>query len=290
MSGDRLATGFRLAPALVLALLLAGCASLMSSAAERMAGDLATALKNQNDPETVRSALPAYLLLLDALLVGDPGNAALHRSAARLNAAYAGVFVDAPGRRAEMARKAFALAQRGWCLEFAPACGLHARPFEEFRDAIAGWGVGRVGPLYDFGVVWAGYIEHNSDDWRAVAQIPKVAAIMRRVVALAPGWEQGGAELYLGVIESLVPPALGGHPERARAHFERAIELSGGDNLMASVLLAERYARAMFDRALHDRLLEAVLAAPAERPGLTLTNVIARARAQALLASADDYF
>jgi hypothetical protein len=55
-------------------------------------------------------------------------------------------------------------------------------------------------------------------------------------------------------------------------------------------MLAESYARMMFDRELHDRLLEEVLAADPEAPGLTLANVLAQRDARALLASADDYF
>ena len=46
----------------------------------------------------------------------------------------------------------------------------------------------------------------------------------------------------------------------------------------------------MFDRELHDRLLNEVLAAPAEAPRLTLQNTFAKQRARALLDSADQYF
>ena len=59
---------------------------------------------------------------------------------------------------------------------------------------------------------------------------------------------------------------------------------------MAKVMYAERYARLVFDRELHDRLLQEVLAAPVQVPGLTLGNTLAVARAKQLLASADDYF
>lgn len=267
-----------------------GCASVMSAATDRMAHNLTTAFKNQSDLDTVRSATPAYLLLLDALLEGDPDNASLHMTAARLHAAYAGAFVADPVRRREMERKAFALARRAWCLEFAKSCGIHEQPFENLSKVINAWPVEHIGRLYDFGVVWAGYIEQHSNDWNAVAQIPKVAMIMRRVTLLDETHDGGGAHLYLAVIESLVPPALGGHPENAREHFRRAIALSDGKNLMAPVLYAERYARMVFDRDLHDRLLNDVLNAPLGGSGFTLMNTIAKARARVLLVSADEYF
>jgi hypothetical protein len=88
----------------------------------------------------------------------------------------------------------------------------------------------------------------------------------------------------------LLPPAAGGKPEKGRAHFERAIELSGGRNLGAKVDFAEGYARLLYERELHDRLLNEVMEADPVEPGNTLLNVLAQERAEELLASADDYF
>ncbi len=88
----------------------------------------------------------------------------------------------------------------------------------------------------------------------------------------------------------LRPPALGGEPEVAKRHFERAIELSNGRDLSVKVEYARRYARLVFDQQLHDRLLEQVLEAPAEAPGYTLFNVLAKQEAQQLLATSQEYF
>jgi len=87
-----------------------------------------------------------------------------------------------------------------------------------------------------------------------------------------------------------VPPALGGKPEVARDHFERAITLSKGENLMAKVVYAQQYARMVYDRDLHDRQLTEVLAADPYVPEMVLQNTLAQERARALMASADDYF
>jgi hypothetical protein len=90
-------------------------------------------------------------------------------------------------------------------------------------------------------------------------------------------------------MESLIPETLGGKPELAKQHFQRAIELSP-NNLMSKVLFAKHYARMVFDRDLHDNLLKTVLAAHTEAPGLTLINTLAQQQAQQLLDSANDYF
>ena len=113
---------------------------------------------------------------------------------------------------------------------------------------------------------------------------------MERVVELDETHEHGSAHLYLGVMTTLLPPALGGKPEEGRRHFERAIFLSQGRDLMAKVEYARRYARLVFDRPLHDRLLNEALQAPVSAPGLTLSNTLAQRAARELMKSADSYF
>jgi hypothetical protein len=114
--------------------------------------------------------------------------------------------------------------------------------------------------------------------------------LLLRVVEIDPHYDNGGAYLYLGVINSIRPAALGGKPEEGKAYFEKALEISSGKNQMVRVLYAQFYARLVFDKELHDRLLNAVLAADPVAPGLTLINTLAKAKARALLESGKDYF
>ena len=59
---------------------------------------------------------------------------------------------------------------------------------------------------------------------------------------------------------------------------------------MAQVFYARHYARMMFDRKLHDRLLKEVIASDPKFPGYTLTNMLAQKQAAELLESADEFF
>jgi len=56
------------------------------------------------------------------------------------------------------------------------------------------------------------------------------------------------------------------------------------------VLYAKHYARMVFDRELHDKLLKTALAAESNAPELSLINTLAQQQAQQLLDSANDYF
>ena len=270
-------------------LLSAGCAALMGKVTSGLAADLSNAILNSDDPAVIRDGAPAYLIMLDAL-GQDGSNAELLRASATLNSAYATAFVDDPDRQLNFTAKALRLAQRAACLEVAWLCEARTLPFDEFERRAAGLTEKDVPAAYVLATAWAGWIQARADDWNAVADLGRVKPLMARLVALDEAYENGGPRLYMGVFETLLPPALGGKPALARAHFERVLAITRGEHLLAKVLFAENYARLVFDRPLHDRLLNEVMAADPHVEGLTLMNALAQQQAQALLASADDYF
>lgn len=277
-----------LAAALILA---TGCASLVGHATQRLADNLGRAVLNAEDPATVRDGLPAYLLLLDGLIEGDPDNVGTLLAAARLNAAYAGNFTGTDADRAKrLSSRALNYAKRATCLEEAGLCAaLEGNP-DDFAVALQRVDERRIGLVYALAAAWAGQTQAHRDDWGALADLPKVEALLQRVVAIDAHHDGGLALVYLGVLNSLRPEAVGGNPERGRAYFQQAIDASGGRNLYAKTLMAEFHARLVFDQALHDRLLDEVLAADPKAPGYTLMNTLARERARVLRDSGKDFF
>lgn len=273
--------------AALIALLAGGCAANLTG---QLADDLASAILNQNDPETVRDGAPAYLLLIDGLIENDSDNPRLLLAGSRLYASYAAAFVDNPQRAQRLSSKARAYARRALCQHRPGFCEAEQGAYQAFVPVLGELSRADLAALYTYATAWAAWIQSRSGDWSAVADLPKVEAMLERILALDEGYEMGQAHLYLGAIRSLRPPALGGQPEKGRAHFERAIELSNEKNLYAKLEFARRYARIVYDRALHDRLLNEVLQADPEATGLTLGNVIAQQQARQLLADADDYF
>jgi hypothetical protein len=275
---------------LSLLLAVAGCASLGRTAATPFAEDLQEVLLNQTDPEIVRDGAPAYLLAVDGLIEGAPNDTEFLLAGSRMYGAYASAFVADPVRERRLAQRSFDYARRALCVELAEVCAAVDRPFDEFVATLAPVGTRDVQVLYAFGSAWAGWIQSRGDDWGAIAEVPKVEALMGRVLELDESYEDGAPHLYLGVLFTQRPASLGGQPEAGRQHFERAVALSKGRNLMAKVLYARYYARLVFDRPLHDRLLDEVVSADPAAPGLTLSNTLAQDEARQLLADADDYF
>jgi hypothetical protein len=276
--------------AVLLPAVLTGCSSMLTSATTRLGENLSKAISNQDDPQTVREGTPAYLLLIDGLIQDDPNNVELLIMGAKLYGTFAATFVENPSRAQRLTTHARDYATRALCQQNAALCPKLSAPYDEFAQAVGTLREDDVATLYAWATASAGWIQAHADDWNAVAELPKVETAMQRVVVLNESFDNGGAHLYLGVLATLRPPALGGKPEEGRIHFERAIAISGGRNLMAKVLFAKDYARLVFDRELHDRLLKEVLAAKTDDAGYTLSNAIAKEQAHQLLATSGDYF
>lgn len=255
-----------------------------------MAHSLSQAIMNQDDPATVRDGAPAYLLLIDGLIRDYPDDQELLIGGARLDTAYAAVFVDDIDRARRLTQKARNYGRRALCLRRPAFCDADSSRHENFVSALSKTGKRDLPALYAYATSWAGWLRVRSNDPMALSDLPKVKAMLERVVALNEGFEHGQAHLFLGILYSQLPAALGGQPETGKEHFERAIALSQGHDLFAKVEYAHTYARLIFDRQLHDRLLKEVIEADPALPGYTLTNVLAQQQARRLLDGADDYF
>lgn len=273
-----------------LALALAGCASLISNAGAGLADSVGSAMLNQDDPEIVRDGAPALLMMLDGFVEKSPEDPALLTAAAELYAAYGVVFVDQPGRAKKLTARARDYGRRTLCVTEPSTCGIWDRPFDGFVAGLEALRPGDAPALYTFAFSSLAFIQAHSDEWTAMARLPEVQESMLRVQSLDPEFRPSKVEHLLAVLNTIRPPSLGGDFESGRRHFERALSLSGNRDLSIKVDYARYYARTLYERELHDRLLNEVLEADPRQPGLVLMNTLAQSEARALLESADDYF
>jgi hypothetical protein len=268
-------------------LLLGGCASMVTG---NLGQNLSLAIMNQDDPETVQAGAPAYLILIDSLIAGNPDDRANLLAGSRLYSAYAGIFVSDRERSQRLANRALDYSGRAICPRHTELCAHSQGPYQDFLPWLKKVGKRDIDALYTHALAWALWTQSHSDDWNAIANLPKIEAMFVQVITLQPDYQQGDPWLYLGILRTLLPPAMGGRPEAGREAFEQAIHLSDGQNLMAKVEYARRYARLVFEQPLHDRLLQEVMAADPHVAGHTLSNVLAQREAKRLLAESPDYF
>lgn len=96
---------------------LTGCGAIVSRATDSAARSLTAAILNQDDPETVRDAAPAYLVLMDSVVQNSPDDADALGSAALLYAAYGATFVSDPERAKRLTGRARSYGERAVCAQ-----------------------------------------------------------------------------------------------------------------------------------------------------------------------------
>lgn len=265
-----------------------GCATYVERTTERFSNNLSTAIMKQPDPETIRQGAPAYLILIDTMVESDPKNPKTLANASRLYSTYAGVFVDDTERAGRLSLRAKEYGEQSLCNHSKSLCEISKLPFDEFEAVLKNTTKKDAPFLYAYAVSQATWIQANENDWNAIAELPKVKSLLKQIIDLDETFDNGNAHVYLGVLDTLLPPSVGGKPEQGKAHFERALELQ--DNLMTRVLYAKHYARLVYNQELHDELLNTVLEKPAKQNGMTLINTLAKKQAAQLLESSNEYF
>lgn len=281
---------FRQLFVLALAALLAGCSAIVERQTQRLADDLETAIREYEDPATIADALPAYLLLLEARLQSNPDDAGLRLTTAQLTGTYATLFGNGEVSARRLTKRALVHARAGACLRATSLCDLHEISFERLDERIGKLQSDDLPAAYLLATTWVGWIDSHSDDYGALADLPRAQALLEWVVDTAPGHDDGAAWLYLAVLHSQRPPAAGGRPDLAREYFDRARSVSEGDNLLVDVMLADHYARLLFDRELFVSTLEGVVDSEVDSPDYRLVNAVARQRARELLAQTERIF
>ncbi len=271
-------------------LLTSGCAALVSNAASGLSSNLSAAILNHDDPETARAGMPSYMILMDSFVEGSPDDPAILSAAANLYASYGAVFANDATRAKRLTRRARGYAADAMCNAFEAACTWDELDYESFVASLGNVGAKQAETLYVYGFAMLAYIQAHSSDWDALAELPQAEAILNRYLQLSGTSARASAYTYLGILQTLRPPAMGGKPDEARSNFEKAIALSEGQDLSAKVEFAKGYARTMYERELHDALVDEILGASPYADGYTLLNVLAQEQALALRASADDYF
>ncbi len=275
---------------LMIASLSGACSTLISSAATGMSDNLSMAILNQDDPQLVRDGAPSFLLMLDSFVEGSPDDADILAASATMYATYGAVFAEDELRASRLTTRARRYAQKAMCESYDSSCVWPDATYDEFVATLDGIGPKQAEFLYTYGFASLAFLRAHSSDWDSLAELPQIEALFNHYLNISGDEVNGSVYTFMGILLTLRPPALGGEPERARGYFEKAIAVSDGNDLGAKVEFARSYAKLLYERELHDRLLTEVVNADPYQDGFVLTNVMAQEEAAALLADADDYF
>jgi hypothetical protein len=253
--------------------------------------DVARASYKQSDLKMVREGMPSYLMLIDGMVEALPANKQLLITAAQSYASYAAAFIQDEDKAYAITLYAKARSYGLRALEQNGFKDPRSRSFEDFETGLQMMQKKDVPYLFWAASCWGSWINLNRRSMEAMAELPRVVAMMKRVLVLDEAFYYGGAHGFMGILEASKPTMAGGDLNRARDHFLRAIDLGDGNFLMTKVYYANYYAKKAFDRELFLATLEEVLNTPVDIvPELTLLNSVAHTKARKMIGEVDDHF
>lgn len=255
---------------------------------------------SDDDPELIRDALPFGLKTFESLLEAAPEHQGLLLAASRGFAAYAFLLQNDsdrlestdPSRSRELRSRARNLYLRGHA---------YARRALELRHPGFGDALRRDGHtvliattpedapfLYWAGACLGGAISVAKNDLDLISDLPLSGALVRRVLEIDEEYDSGAAHEFFIAFEASRP---GGSIQGARAHYQRALEISGGQRASVHLSLAENVTVREQNVAEFRSLLATVVSLrPETNHQFRLINTIARRRAEWLQSRIDDLF
>jgi predicted anti-sigma-YlaC factor YlaD len=275
----------------------------VNAVADALAGGGASYARD-DDPELVAAATPFSLKLIESLLDETPRHPGLLLAAAGGFTQYAYAFVQQEADEMESRDLAAAEALRARARRLhlrAQGYGLRGLEAKHpgFGRSLTADPAGAVKAmtredvpfLYWTATSWAAAISLSKDQPDLVAKLPAVEAMIDRALELDDAFERGAIHTFLIAYEMSRPGAPGDPAERARARFDRAVALSGGQDAAPFVALAEAVSVQRQDVKEFESLLGRAMAMDADgHPDTRLANLVMQRRARWLLSRKADLF
>jgi predicted anti-sigma-YlaC factor YlaD len=292
-------------------MLLVASAASPGCALKKMAmGSIANSLSKSgdtfaadDDPELVRAAVPFSLKLVESLLAELPEHRGLLLSACSGFTQYAYAFVETEAERAraedyprftfqqDRSRRLY-LRARDYCLRSLEVeyPGISSGLVADAATTLKRIRKADLPLLYWTGAAWGKAVSISLDRPELIADLPAVMAIIWRGLELDESFNRGALHEMMIALES-VPEAMGGSPDRARQHFERALVLSNRASAGPYVSFARSALVSQQRRAEFVDVLQQALSIDVDAvPSLRLANILAQQQAEYLLRSSDDLF
>lgn len=291
-------------------LLVSNACSIKKIAMNTVAGALSSPGGNSvftgdNDPELVGDALPFAIKMYESLLQSIPRHRGLRLRTGSLYVMYANAFLQTPASLLEeseyrkqefLFKRAKNLYIRGRDLLLE---GLEQR-YPGFRKYLNGKKFDRaliptrpddVPFLYWAAAGWLGAFAIDPFDMKLGLTVPRAAAMMDRARQLDENFGNGSIDEFYVLYYGAMPDYMGGDFKKARGHFKKALERSGGKSTSAFISLATTVSINEQDIDEFKELLEQVLKIDADTdPDNRLVTILNQRKARWLLDHTEDFF
>ena len=271
---------------------------------DSLAGESGTVFTGDDDPQLIAESLPFALKLYETLLSQSPEHPDLLLTTGSGFVMYANAFVQTPadqlpddefelrGRMRARAKNLY-IRGRNYLLDALEVkypgfkAAALAGTAEEFLTAME---VEDVPALYWCSAGWFAAISIDAFDIEIGLTRDTAISLMNRALELDQAWGNGTIHDFFISYYGALPAMLGGSEEKARYHFERAVELSEGNKPGPFVSLATAITIKNQDVDEFKYLLETALSIENDDPDSRLATIISQDKAMWLLDHIEDYF
>ncbi len=276
----------------------------VNSLADALSGSTTGVFASDDSPEFVAEAVPFGLKLNEALLEQTPDHKGLLLATASGYTQYSYAFVQLRAdtltpwnshRSKELKTYAKKLYLRSRYYGFRAMevewPGFKDNLFANPDSTMELMTVADVPTLYWLGLSWMGAISITMADMKLLSELPYAEKILRRCLQLDEDYGEGALHEFFITYDGSRGESMGGGADKAIAHYERALELSGGRKASTYVALASTVAIRNQDADLFQKLLKQSLAVNVKAyPENQLENTIAQRKAAWYLKNIGNYF
>ena len=279
---------------LLMTTLSSGCSSrrLAVQATLPLIASQIVSMQEERDADLAEKAIPASLKMLEGLAKEDPENVWILQKLAEGFCGYAFSFLEdhEPDRASGLYLRGKDYAFRALEIQ-GNGKTWKGLSLDEWSNRLVEVNPSQQSALFWAGQCWGSWLSLNLDSMEAFSSLPRIDALMNRMVELDPDFHYAGPHLFLGAYYGGRSRMLGGNPDKAKNHFEQALRITEGKYLLISFLYAKTYAVQNQDRELFISQLEKVIEASDEvLPEQRLANQIAKRKAAVLLEEIDELF
>lgn len=277
----------------------------LNKVASALTADGGTVFTGDNDPQLIKDALPFSLKTYESLLASMPENQDLLLATGKAFCMYSYAFIHAPAdtlademinEQTVEYQRAKKMYLRAWKY-LIKALDLRYPGIEEnfktnnFKDFISKTTEEDLDLLYWTGMSWMGAFTVEIFDISVKVHTDKAVAMLERVLELKEDYGKGSIHDFFISYSSSALESSGGNTDKARGHFNRAIELCQGRRAGPYVALAQSVSKKENKPEEFKELLNKALSInPEDDPENTLVNIISQAIANWLLRNIEDHF
>ena len=254
-----------------------GCSSIQRTAVKHIGKSLANektmeVIVSDDDPELVWDAMPFALKAMEVMLAQDPSNTELLLGLASAYVQYAHGCLSPQAQKLEdidynksmyLWKRTHKLSLRGrnYALD---ALELRHPDFrtgivKDTEKTLENTTVEDVPYLYWAAAGWAGAVSADKNDMENMAELPIAGDIMYRVLELDESYNDGAVHEFLIAYEGVKPDLSGKSLEKAKEHFNKAVEYTEGKKAYPYLVYAETVAVKQQDLKLFNELLNKAL-------------------------------